>query len=153
MSFQWQVSLLGTLVVILFFAVLFAIVATLRYTKSAVVSAETKRLTEAANNLAQEYEDRADSARLNKQPPPLDNPNTATAQEVMALVSRIVLQNHEGVGGGFYSTTADMLVGNFYPAGEARFRERRINPWQIRSTKPYCKSREARRTPGNDRTG
>jgi signal transduction histidine kinase len=121
MSFRWQVSLLGTLVVILFFAVLFAIMATLRYTKSAVVSAETKRLTEAANNLAQEYEDRADSARLNKQQPPLDNPDTPAAQEVMALVSRIVLQNHEGVGGGFYSTAADTLVGNFYPTSENPF--------------------------------
>jgi signal transduction histidine kinase len=118
MSFRWQVSLLGTLVVILFFAVLFAIVATLRYTKSAVTGAEEKRLTAAATNLAQEYEDRADTALRNKQPTPLDSPNAVTSQEVMSLVSRIVLQNQEGVGGGFYSLSADKLVGNFYPSGE-----------------------------------
>ena len=65
MSFRWQVSLLGTLVVVLSLAVLFAIIATLRYTKSAVLGAEQKRLTEAARNLAQEYEERADTARRN----------------------------------------------------------------------------------------
>lgn len=118
MSFRWQVSLLGTLVVILFFAVLFAIVATLRYTKSAVASAEEKRLTAAATNLAQEYEDRADTALRNKQPAPLDSPNAVTSQEVMSLLSRIVLQNQEGIGGGFYSLSADRLVGNFYPNAE-----------------------------------
>jgi signal transduction histidine kinase len=117
MSFRWQVSLLGTLVVILFFAVLFAIVATLRYTKSAVASAEEKRLSASATNLAQEYEDRADAALRNKQPTPLDSPNAVTSQQVMSLVSRIVLQGQEGVGGGFYSSTADELVGNFYPGG------------------------------------
>ena len=116
MSFRWQVSLLGTLVVILFFAVLFAIVATLRYTKSAVAGAEEKRLTAAATNLAQEYEDRADAALRNKQPTPLDNPGAVTSQEVMSLVSRIVLQNQEGIGGGFYSLSSDKLVGNFYPS-------------------------------------
>lgn len=118
MSFRWQVSLLGTLVVILSLAVLLAIIATLRYTKSAVLSGEKKRLTESARNLAQEYEDRADSARRNHQQPPLDSPNDGSSREVMALVSRIVLQNLDGVGGGFYSSPADTLVGNFYPTGQ-----------------------------------
>jgi signal transduction histidine kinase len=130
MSFRWQVSLLGTLVVILSLAVLFAILATLRYTKSAVLGAEEKRLTEAARNLAQEYEDRVDSARRTNQQPALDNPGAPSSQEVMALVSRIVLQNLDGVGGGFYSSSADSLVGNFYPTGEASLEsaENRIIP-------------------------
>jgi signal transduction histidine kinase len=119
MSFRWQVGLLGTLVVVLSLAVLLAIAATLRYTKSAVLNAEKKRLTESARNLAQEYEDRADSARRNHQQPPLDNPNDGGSREVMALVSRIVLQNLDGVGGGFYSSSADTLVGNFYPTGQS----------------------------------
>ena len=119
MSFRWQVSLLGTLVVVLSIAVLLAIMATLRYTKSAVLGAEKKRLTEAATNLAQEYEDRADASRRNNQLPALNNPADPAAREVMALVSHIVLQNLEGVGGGFYSSSADSLVGNFYPTSEA----------------------------------
>ncbi len=111
-------SLLGTLVVVLALAVLFAIVATLRYTKSAVLSSESKRLGEAARSLAQEYEDRADSALRNGQKPPLDNPELPASREVMTLVSRIVFQNMEGVGGGFYSSSSDNLVGDYYPSGQ-----------------------------------
>ena len=118
LSFRWQVSLLGTLVAILSLAVLFAIVATLRYTKSAVLSSEKKRLAETARSLAQEYENRADSARRNGQQSPLDIPNAGTSREVLALMSRVVTQNLEGVGGGFYSLTADRLIGNFYPIAE-----------------------------------
>jgi len=118
MSFRWQVSLLGALVVVLSVAVLFAIFATLRYTKSAVLGAENKRLTEAARNLAQEYEERADVAQRNHQQPALDNPEGPASKEVMALISRIALQNTEGVGGGFYSKSTDTLVGNFYPIGQ-----------------------------------
>lgn len=120
LSFRWQVSLLGTLVAILSLGVLLAIVATLSYTKSAVLSGEKKRLAETARNLAQEYEDRADSARRNNQQPPLDNPNIGSSREVLSLTSRVVLQNLEGIGGGFYSLTDGQLVGEFYPAGETK---------------------------------
>ncbi len=118
LSFRWQVSLLGTLVVILSFAVLFAIVATLRYTKTAVLNSEKKQLTEASRNLVQEYEDRADSARHNNQQPPLANPDAGSSREVLALTSRLVLQNLEGIGGGFYSLAGDNLVGNYSPSVE-----------------------------------
>src|SRR5579863_8750516 len=118
LSFRWQVSLLGTLLVILSLAVSLAIVATLRYTKSAVLSSEKKRLAETARSLAQEYENRADSARRGGQQSPLDLPNAGTSQEVLALMSRLVTQNQDGVGGGFYSSTADRLIGNFYPIAE-----------------------------------
>jgi signal transduction histidine kinase len=118
LSFRWQVGLLGALVVVLSLAVLLAIVATLRYTKSAVLNTEKKRLAEIARNLAQEYEDRADSARRNNQQPPLDNPQIGSSREVLALTARLVLQNLEGVGGGFYSLAEERLVGDFYPTGE-----------------------------------
>lgn len=119
LSFRWQVSLLGTLVAILSLAVLFAIVATLRYTKSAVLSGEKNHLAETARSLAQEYENRADSARRGGKQSPLDTPNAGTSQEVLALMSRLVTQNQEGVGAGFYSSTEDKLIGNFYPIAEA----------------------------------
>lgn len=119
LSFRWQVSLLGTMVAILSLAVLLAIVATLRYTKSAVLNDEKKRLTETARSLAQEYTDRADSARRSKQGALLDGPNSSSSQELLALISHLVLQNAEGTGGGFYSLQQDSLVGSFYPAGSA----------------------------------
>ena len=119
LSFRWQVSLLGTLVAVLSLAVLLAIVATLRYTKSAVLNSEKKHLAETARSLAQEYEDRADSARRNQQGALFDDPNSGSSRELLALISRLVLQNAEGIGGGFYSVSENMLVGTFYPPGSA----------------------------------
>jgi two-component system, NtrC family, sensor histidine kinase HydH len=116
LSFRWQVSLLGTLVVILFLAVLLAIVATLRYTKSAVLNSEKRRLAETSRNLAQEYENRADSARPGVL---LNGPTSSASRELLGLVARLVLQNSDGVGGGFYSISADAVTGSFYPAGAA----------------------------------
>jgi hypothetical protein len=117
LSFRWQVTLLGTMVAILSLAVLLAIVATLRYTKSAVLNGEKERLTETARSLSQEYEDRAASARRNNQPALLESPNSSSSQELLALISHLVLQNAEGTGGGFYSMQQDTLGGSFYPAG------------------------------------
>ena len=119
LSFRWQVTLLGTMVAILSLAVLLAIVATLRYTKSAVLNGETERLTETARSLSQEYEDRAASARRSNQPALLESPNSSSSQELLALISHLVLQNAEGTGGGFYSLQQNTLGGSFYPRGAA----------------------------------
>lgn len=106
------------LVVILSLAVLFAIVATLRYTKSAVLRSEKDQLIQTARNLAQEYEDRVDFARRNHLPALLGNPDSSSSQDVLALLGRVVLQNVEGTGGGFYSSSADSLLGSFFPEAE-----------------------------------
>ena len=118
LSFRWQIILLGALVVILSLAVLFAIIATLRYTKSAVLKDEKDRLIQTARNLAQEYEDRVDLDHRNHLPSPLGNPDSPSSQDVLALLSRVVLQNVEGIGGGFYSASADALLGSYSPDGE-----------------------------------
>ena len=103
---------------VLSIAVLFAIAATLRYTKSAVLNDEKKRLGETTRSLVQEYEDRADSARWDHQLPSLNNPDSASSGEVLSLLSRLVLQNAEGVSGGFYSSAKDTLLGSYSPKNE-----------------------------------
>ena len=118
LSFRWQILLLGALVAVLSIAVLFAIVATLRYTKSAVLKHEKDRLVQTARALAQEYEDRASLNRRKNLPSPLAAPDDPTSQDVLALLSRVVLQDAEGAGGGFYSSSANMLLGSFSPDGE-----------------------------------
>jgi signal transduction histidine kinase len=112
LSFRRQITLLGTLVVLLFLSVLFATFATLRYTKSAVLSSEKRQLLELTQNLAREYDDKAYFSRQNNEPPPLNNPSAASSREVLALLTRVVLQNAEGVSGGFYSKTEDSLWGD-----------------------------------------
>jgi len=118
LSFRWQITLLGTLVFVLFLSVLFAAFATLRYTKSAVLGGEKKQLITITQNLAREYDDKAEYSRQNQEPPPLNNPSAASSREVLALLSRVVLQNVEGVRGGFYSKAGDMLLGDSSSAPE-----------------------------------
>jgi signal transduction histidine kinase len=119
LSFRWQITLLGTLVFVLFLSVLFAVFATLRYTKSAVLSSEKKHLTVITQNLAREYDDKAEFSRQNKELPPLSNPAAASSREVLTLLSRVVLQSVEGVRGGFYSKTSDALLGDSISTPEA----------------------------------
>jgi signal transduction histidine kinase len=116
LSFRWQITLLGTLVFILFLSVLFAAFATLQYTKSAVLSSEKKQLVAITQNLAREYDDKAEFSRQNNELPPLNNPTAASSREVLALLSRVVLQNIEGVKGGFYAVAGDTFLGDSYPA-------------------------------------
>lgn len=114
LSFRWQITLLGTLVFILFLSVLSAGVGTLRYTRSAVLAKEKRQLTQITQNLAREYEDKAEFSRQNNELPPLNNPGAASSREVFALLSRVVLENVEGVNGGFFSKTGGTLIG--YPS-------------------------------------
>lgn len=118
LSFRWQIALLGTLVFVLFLSVLFAAFATLQYTKSAVLSGEKKQLISITQNLAREYDDKAEFSRQNKELPPLNNPTAASSREVLALLSRLVLQNIDGVKGGFYTQTDDSLLGDSFSAAE-----------------------------------
>jgi signal transduction histidine kinase len=113
LSFRWQIALLGTLVFILFVAVLSAVFGTLRYTKSAVLNDEKKQLIQITQNLAREYEDKAEVSRQSQEAPPLNNPASAASRELLALLSRVVLQDADGVSGGFYSRRADAPLG--YP--------------------------------------
>jgi signal transduction histidine kinase len=116
LSFRWQITLLGTLVFVLFLSVLFAAFSTLQYTRSAVLSGEKKQLVAITQNLAREYDDKAEFSRQNNELPPLNNPTAASSREVLALLSRVVLQNTEGVRGGFYAAASDTFLGDSYSA-------------------------------------
>jgi signal transduction histidine kinase len=98
-------------VFVLFIAVLFAGFATLRYTKSAVLSSEKKQLLQLTQNLAREYEGKAEFSRQNHEPTPLNNLSAASSREVLAFLTRVVLQNTDGVYAGFYSSPVDALQG------------------------------------------
>jgi signal transduction histidine kinase len=114
LSFRWQVTLLGTLAAVLLLAVLVAAVAALHFTKSAVLNAERRQLTEAARTLSREYRSKAEIARQNKQAPALQNPSAEPSRKELTLLSRSVLQNAEESQGGFYSSSEDALIGNSF---------------------------------------
>jgi len=117
LSFRWQIALLGALVVVLCFAVLFAALAASHYTRSAVLSDETRGLLETADGLAREYPTKSELAQQNHEIPPLEDPASKSSQDVLSSISRTVLQNEDGVAGGFYSSLSDELLGYSFPSG------------------------------------
>jgi len=86
----------------------------LQFTKSAVLNTEKKRLAEVTRELAREYSNKAQYARQNGEPSSLQDPTSESARRVLTLLSRVVLQNVEGVEGGFYSSTSDAVIGNSF---------------------------------------
>jgi signal transduction histidine kinase len=118
LSFRWQITLLGALAAILLLAVLIATISALRFTKSAVLNDEKRRLVETTQELVREYSAKAQSAWQNGEASPLQNPVLGSSRDVLTLLNRIVLQNVEGVESGFYSKSVDSLIGTAFPISE-----------------------------------
>jgi signal transduction histidine kinase len=114
-SFRRQVILLGVTSAVLMLGVFCAAFVALQYTKSAMLRDDQRHLKEITNSLAREYSDKAEVARLNHQPQLLEGTGTEPSQDSLANLSRAVLQNVEGVEGGFYSSSQNALAGYFAP--------------------------------------
>lgn len=110
LSFRWQITLLGAVVVVLFVAVLIAALAALQYTKSAVLNNEKRRLFEAASELARNYVNNAKSASQVKGLSSVDLGLVSSA-ETTSEISQSALQKVEGIGGGFYKSDGELLLG------------------------------------------
>jgi signal transduction histidine kinase len=107
--------LLGVVAVVLLLAVLSAAFAALQYTKSAVLKDEKRHLSETTNSLVREYTDKSEVARIHNKTHLLESPSTEPSQDALATISRVVLQNVDGVEGGFYESAGDTLVGYSFP--------------------------------------
>jgi signal transduction histidine kinase len=106
---------LGVTAAVLLLAVLCATFAALQYTKSAVLKDDQQHLGEITNGLVREYNDKAEVARLHHEPPLLEGGPAEPSQDPLVGLSRDVLQNVEGMEGGFYSTDQNSLVGYSFP--------------------------------------
>jgi signal transduction histidine kinase len=113
-SFRWQITLLGAVVVVLFVAVLIATLTALRYTKSAVLNSEKRRLFDAASDLARTFADNARSASQAQGSPFLDF-SLVSSPTAISEISHASLQKLNGIGGGFYRTADDALLGYASP--------------------------------------
>lgn len=111
LSFRWQITLLGALVVILFLAVLVAALTALRYTTSAVLNDEKNSLSATARELIREYQERSSSTQVNGDESPLAHASSGPSRELLTLMARVVLQKTDGGVGGYYSTATDDLAG------------------------------------------
>ena len=103
----------------LFVAVLIATLTALQYTKSAVLNNEKRRLVEAAAELARTYVDKSKSASQARGLSSVDL-NLLSSQELASDVSQETLHKLEGVGGGFYRSEGDLLLGYSPAASQGR---------------------------------
>jgi len=109
LSFRWQITLLGALVVVLFLAVLAAGFTALHYTTSAVLNDEKKALSETTHKLVSEYEAAGNSESGGQ--PALENPSQRTSQELLRLMARAALEKGNASVAGFYSSAIDDITG------------------------------------------
>ena len=110
LSFRWQITMLGVAVAVLLVAVLIATLAALQYTKSAVLTNEKRRLFEAANELARAYLDKAKSASQARGLSSVDL-SLESSPQAISEISQSALQKVGGIGGGFYRSDGDVLLG------------------------------------------
>jgi len=110
LSFRWQIIMLGAVVVVLFIAVLIGTLGALQYSRSAVLNNEKRRLSEAANDMARNFLDKAKSASQARGLPSVDLNLISSTQEAEEI-SQMTLQKLEGVGGGFYRSDEGLLLG------------------------------------------
>ena len=110
LSFRLQITMLGTVVVILFIAVLIGTLGALQYTKSAVLNNEKRRLLEAAEDLARNYVNESKSASHVKGSTDLDL-NSILSKKDIEEITRGSLQKLNGMQGGFYRSDGELLLG------------------------------------------
>ncbi len=134
LSFRWQIILLGAVVVVLFVAVLIGTLGALQYTKSAVLNNEKRRLSEAANDLARDYMDRAKSASEGRGLSSVDL-NLISSREATLEISQNALKQLDGIGGGFYQSDSQLLLGYSLAAsnGGLQFTSPSATPEDVRT--------------------
>jgi len=125
LSFRWQIILLGAVTVVLFIAVLIATLGALQYTKSAVLNSEKRRLLEAANDLARNFMDKAKAASQARGLSFVDL-NSISSPQATSEISQGALQKVDGIGGGFYRSDGDLLLG--YPPAASSGGEQLLVP-------------------------
>jgi len=107
--------LLGIVAVVLLLAVLFATFAALQYTRSAVLRDDQRHMREATNTLVREYNNRAEVDRLRNRQQLLRTAGAQASQVALTELTRVVLQNIDGLEGGFYAADGNMLIGYSSP--------------------------------------
>ena len=110
-SFRSQIILLGVIAVVLFGAVVVAGIFALQYTRSAVLRGDQRRLAETTNTLVREYRDKFEAAGARDQSG-LDN---SAFEPDLRNMSAAALETVDGIEGGFYSRSADNIIGYAFP--------------------------------------
>ena len=127
-SVRTRVAILASLVIALLIGCGFAFVLILQNRQSAVTGDTHRRLSALAVTMARDYGSHEDFQTQHREFPPLENPDTSGSDDVLSLMTTVVLKNEQGTEGGFYSKTSDGLLGYAYPTHEGPGVKRDIPP-------------------------
>jgi signal transduction histidine kinase len=127
-SVRTRVAILASLVIALLIGCGFAFVLILQNRQSAVTGDTQRRLSALAVTIARDYNSHEDFQTQHQEFPPLENPDASGSDDVLSLMTTVVLKNEQGTEGGFYSKVPDRLLGYAYPTHEGPGVKRDIPP-------------------------
>jgi hypothetical protein len=123
-----RVALLALLVIALLIGCGFAFVLILQNRESAVTADTQQHLSSLAVTIARDYDSHEDFQTQRREFPPLENPDASGSDDVLSLMTTMVLKNEQGTEGGFYGKSSDRLLGYAYPTHEGPGVKRDIPP-------------------------
>jgi signal transduction histidine kinase len=127
-SVRTRVAILASLVIALLIGCGFAFFSILQNRLSAVTGDTQRRLSALAVTMARDYSSHEDFQTQHQEFPPLENPDASGSDDVLSLMTTVVLKNEQGTEGGFYSKVSDRLLGYAYPTHEGPGVKRDIPP-------------------------
>jgi signal transduction histidine kinase len=127
-SVRARVAILASLVIALLIGCGFAFVLILQNRQSAVTGETQRHLSTLAFKIAHDYSSHEDFQTQHQEFPPLENPDASGSDDVLSLMTTMVLKNEQGTEGGFYSKASDRLLGYAYPTHEGPGVKRDIPP-------------------------
>jgi len=127
-SVRTRVAILASLVIALLVGCGFAFFLILQNRQSAVTGDTQRRLSAVAAMIARDYSSHEDLQTQHQEFPPLENPDASGSDDVLSLMTTVVLKNEQGTEGGFYSKVSDRLLGYAYPTHEGPGVKRDIPP-------------------------
>ncbi len=114
-SIKARIVLLAVLTCLLLAASAVTLIYLLQNTESSLVNGAESHLTTLAQTLAQDCVTHIEYQSPSNHPIALDTPQDPGSDQVLSLMTSVVLRHEIGIEGGFYSTTSDDLLGYAFP--------------------------------------
>ena len=117
-SIKARIVLLAVLTCLLFGAAALGLFLLLRNSEASVISASERHLTALAQALALDYANHTQYEAERGVESALSTPGEHGSDEVLSLMTTVVLRREIGIEGGFYSSKNDDLLGYAFPTHE-----------------------------------
>src|SRR6266567_2559789 len=117
-SVKARIVLLAVLTCLCLGAATVALVLLLRNSETAAVSESQNHLAALAQGLAADYASHAGYELSQGHEPALAMPGDAGSDQILSLMTTVVLRRETGIEGGFYSHSGDGLLGYAFPTHE-----------------------------------